>query len=202
MNARAEAIMRLGGACAWCGCDDPTQLEIDHIDGGHGQGNAHRRNMTARGTTIAYELRRLGYPPGYRLLCGCCHDIRSYGKVVTMPPRRGHKDVHVSLPDALVDELERLAKKRGDGSKSNVIVDLLAGHGTGQTVALMAKVHERLDTLEATLASLTAQINRLAQVPGDVTDLKRELSTQKGDIQAIYDAVQRIEEASKKRWFG
>jgi hypothetical protein len=131
--------------------------------------------MTARGTTIAYELRRLGYPPGIQLLCACCHDIKSYGKGVTMPPRRSHKDVHVSLPDALVDELERLAKKRGDGSKSNIIIDLLAGHGTSQTVALMAKLHERLDAMEDTLTTLTEWLQRLTYVPGEVAELKRQM---------------------------
>jgi hypothetical protein len=56
MTAREAAIQAYGGTCVWCGCDDPTQLEIDHIDGGQGQGNAHRGDMTARGTTLAYEV--------------------------------------------------------------------------------------------------------------------------------------------------
>jgi hypothetical protein len=43
MNAREEALEHYGGQpprCAWCG--HTTDLEIDHIDGGQGQGNAHR----------------------------------------------------------------------------------------------------------------------------------------------------------------
>jgi site-specific recombinase XerD len=43
MNAREEALEHYGGRpprCAWCG--HTTDLEIDHIDGGQGQGNAHR----------------------------------------------------------------------------------------------------------------------------------------------------------------
>jgi hypothetical protein len=140
MTAREEAIQAYGGACVWCGCDDSTQLEIDHLNGGQGQGNAHRRDMAARGTNINYELRRLGYPPGYRLLCSCCHQVRTYGKVVSMPPRRGHKDLHVSLPDALCEEIERLAKQCPDGSKSNVVVDLLMGQGPGWTPTMAVLV--------------------------------------------------------------
>jgi hypothetical protein len=56
MRARQEAIQAYRGRCVWCGCDHPTQLEIDHVDGGQGQGYAHRRDMAARGTTIAYAV--------------------------------------------------------------------------------------------------------------------------------------------------
>lgn len=202
MNARAEVIQAYGGRCAWCACDDLTQLEIDHLDGGQGQGNAHRRDMAARGTTIAYELRALGYPPGYRLLCGCCHDIRTYGKVVRMPPRRGHKDLHVSLPDAVIDEIDRLAKQRPDGSKSHVILDLLAGHGAGQSTALIAKLHERLDGIETTVTTLSTRVDTLVRLVGDLPTMARHMGTLQGDITAIYDTVKRLDEQSKKGWFG
>jgi hypothetical protein len=63
MTAREAAIQAYGGRCVWCGCDDPTQLEIDHIDGGQGQGNAHRRDMAVyfspNGGALAAILQRI-----------------------------------------------------------------------------------------------------------------------------------------------
>jgi hypothetical protein len=40
--------------CTWCRTT-AGPFEVDHIEGGHGQGNAHRRELAARGTKIHYE---------------------------------------------------------------------------------------------------------------------------------------------------
>jgi len=66
---RDAAFAAYGGAkCALCGEEDPTILEIDHINGG---GNAHRR---AIGPGRLYIwLAQNKYPPGFRVLCPTCN---------------------------------------------------------------------------------------------------------------------------------
>jgi hypothetical protein len=108
MNARQEAIRRLGGACVWCGCDDPTSLEIDHI--AQGTGNQHRREIN---TKLEYWLKARGYPRALvQLLCRRCHDLKS-GRIARIPPGKGSQDVHISLRDDLVERLTVLASAPG-----------------------------------------------------------------------------------------
>jgi hypothetical protein len=66
-----EAAFRTYGGyqCAWCGCQDESLLQIDHInnDGGH-----HRRSDP--GAKYLYRwLRTHSYPSGFQVLCNRCN---------------------------------------------------------------------------------------------------------------------------------
>lgn len=64
---RDEVLTAYGNACACC--DERTHefLTIDHINGG---GTAHRREV---GRHVYEQLRRQGFPAGYRVLCWNCN---------------------------------------------------------------------------------------------------------------------------------
>jgi hypothetical protein len=73
---RAAVMHAYGGesrACACCGEDEPTFLTLDHVNNG---GGAHRRAKGNQG--VYHELRRAGYPPGFRILCFNCNLARGY----------------------------------------------------------------------------------------------------------------------------
>jgi 5-methylcytosine-specific restriction endonuclease McrA len=64
---RAKLIVQLGGQCKNCGCDDPDELEFDHI---HGVQYQHNR--------LSYSARMKRYEreaalDQLRLLCGPCN---------------------------------------------------------------------------------------------------------------------------------
>ena len=62
--------------CACCREDRIEFLSLDHINGG---GAAHRKSL-GNNQMVLRELRRLGYPPGYRVLCHNCNQaIGAYG---------------------------------------------------------------------------------------------------------------------------
>jgi len=69
---RLQVLRAYGGttpACTCCGVAQVEFLTLDHISGG---GRAHRRRYT--GTTGVYsELKRSGFPSGYRVLCFNCN---------------------------------------------------------------------------------------------------------------------------------
>src|SRR3990167_5687938 len=76
---RAEVIGHYGNKCACPGCDvDRIEFMcIDHIEGG---GNKERRELGLRGAAFYRHLKKLGYPPGYRVLCHNCNQSRGcYG---------------------------------------------------------------------------------------------------------------------------
>ena len=56
-----------GRECACCGEQHPDFLTLDHIEGG---GNRHRKSIHGK---VYSQLRRLGFPPGYRILCWNCN---------------------------------------------------------------------------------------------------------------------------------
>ena len=75
---RTAIIQAYGGDspfCFCCGEKHAAFLTLDHVDGG---GRAHRR---AKGNQSVYhELRRLGYPSGFQILCFNCNLARGcYG---------------------------------------------------------------------------------------------------------------------------
>ena len=73
-------------ACACCGETDEEVLSIDHIGG---EGRKHRRDTGAYGKMFYVHLRKIGFPPGYRVLCWNCNF--SYGLYGNCP----HNDVYV-----------------------------------------------------------------------------------------------------------
>jgi hypothetical protein len=64
---RQQALDAYGSVCSCCGEDNTVFLTIDHIDGG---GTKHRKNVNNK---VYPELRRQGFPPGYRVLCWNCN---------------------------------------------------------------------------------------------------------------------------------
>ena len=67
---RDEVFQAYGGyACACCGETEPKFLCIDHVNGG---GNLHRKEKGVR-SGIYHWLRRMHFPPGFRVLCQNCN---------------------------------------------------------------------------------------------------------------------------------
>ena len=64
---RRQVIEAYGGECACCGEREPCFLTLDHINGG---GTAHRKTIHGK---VYAELRRRGFPSGYRILCWNCN---------------------------------------------------------------------------------------------------------------------------------
>jgi len=72
-----EVFTAYGGyVCACCGEDQPEFLSIDHKNN---DGAAHRKSLqtsTQRGTggwVMYLQLRKLGFPEGYQVLCMNCN---------------------------------------------------------------------------------------------------------------------------------
>jgi len=64
---RDEVLDAYGGKCACCGEVERDFLTIDHINGG---GTAHRKAIHGK---VYNQLRRDGFPLGYRVLCWNCN---------------------------------------------------------------------------------------------------------------------------------
>mgnify|MGYP003443338865 CR=1 FL=1 len=63
-----DAILNVYGPdCACCGESEPTFLTLDHINGG---GSQHRKSIHGK---VYAQLRREGFPDGYRVLCWNCN---------------------------------------------------------------------------------------------------------------------------------
>jgi predicted transcriptional regulator len=191
VNARERVLRAYGGNpphCSWC--QSTTNLEIDHVDGGQGQGNAHRKTLTKR---IEYwlvdEYRRLGsWPTGYQVLCHGCHDAKSKRRP-TMPPRKGNESINLSLPAALVEQLTVLASKPG-ATRSSVIEEALRAmiEGTASQT-LLETLHQRLD---AFTAGLTAVEQALKALDVRVLNIESRLRTHEGKYVEFCDAVHRL----------
>ena len=69
---RALLIKHLGGKCVKCGCDDPNQLEFDHIDASTKTIHISRRIARAI-ETILEEIEKC------QLLCNECHKAKTFG---------------------------------------------------------------------------------------------------------------------------
>lgn len=73
---RADVLAGYGGKCVCCGTTHVEFLTIDHVAGG---GTRHRKLKGGHGVYV--ELRRLGYPAGYRIMCwncNCSHGMHGY----------------------------------------------------------------------------------------------------------------------------
>ena len=59
--------------CCLCGFEDMRALDLDHEEGG---GNGHRRKVGSSASYGIYsELKKEGFPTGYRVLCRNCNWI-------------------------------------------------------------------------------------------------------------------------------
>ncbi len=67
---RKECINSYGGKCECCGETEFHFLTIDHVNGG---GTKHRMRLGG-GTNYLREIRKLGFPEGYRVLCYNCNN--------------------------------------------------------------------------------------------------------------------------------
>jgi hypothetical protein len=172
-SARARAIAGLGGCCRWCG--SPHDLEIDHIHGGQGEGNAHRAALGTDKleTWLCREFRRLGvWPAGYQLLCHRCH-LKRHGKGKRMPAKEGNVPLTTSLSKEASALLATLATRPEYGSKGRVLEAGLHALSEGQTEsALVDSLHQHLasglDTLRQDMQTLldkhTTQVEPLAKL--------------------------------------
>jgi hypothetical protein len=79
LELRIEVLDHYSGGdprCALCGEDHFEFLALDHINGG---GNKHRKKV-GNCQLVYQELKRLGFPDGYRVLChNCNHAHRLIG---------------------------------------------------------------------------------------------------------------------------
>ena len=70
---KLEAFDAYGGAvCSCCGESLLEGLSLDHVNGN----GAKHKNPSGRkfgGKDLYAELKRLGYPPGYQVLCQTCN---------------------------------------------------------------------------------------------------------------------------------
>ena len=64
---RDEVLTAYGNACACCGERTREFLTLDHIEGG---GTAHRKATWGK---VYNEVKREGFPSGYRILCWNCN---------------------------------------------------------------------------------------------------------------------------------
>jgi hypothetical protein len=64
---RADVLGAYGGRCECCGEQEKCFLTLDHINGG---GTKHRKAVHGK---VYAQLRREGYPSGYRVLCWNCN---------------------------------------------------------------------------------------------------------------------------------
>lgn len=78
IDTKLQALIHYGGSpprCACCGESHIEFLTFDHPDGG---GAALRKKLGRGmvGLKLASHLKRLGYPPGIRILCWNCNSAR------------------------------------------------------------------------------------------------------------------------------
>lgn len=74
---RMEIIYAYGGKCQCCGESTYEFLTIDHINKG---GNKHRKSRGG-GSNYIREIKKLGFPKEYRVLCyncNCSYGVNGY----------------------------------------------------------------------------------------------------------------------------
>ena len=64
-----------GTVCQCCGETDSKFLTIDHINN---DGAEARQKGEGTGRRLYSKLKRLGYPPGYQVLCFNCNQAKAY----------------------------------------------------------------------------------------------------------------------------
>ena len=80
---RQEILDHFGGACLWCGFDDPRALQIDHV---FDDGADHRRSLSSTGrskntagkvqTMLRRMIRNGEDTSRFQLLCANCNWIK------------------------------------------------------------------------------------------------------------------------------
>jgi hypothetical protein len=74
-KVRDETFAAYGGyVCRCCGETERVFLSLDHINN---DGNIDRRRFG--GPDIYWRVRKLGFPPGYQVLCFNCNWAKSHG---------------------------------------------------------------------------------------------------------------------------
>jgi len=96
-SLRRDAFNAYGGPqCACCGTLVDEFLTMDHIEGG---GAAHRAELRGNknqsgggGIKLYLWMKRMGYPPGFQVLCMNCNFTK--GKYGVCPHQRDVQDPH------------------------------------------------------------------------------------------------------------
>ena len=75
-NIKMQALNAYGGPhCACCGETLIEGLSLDHIAGDGAQ--VRKQNRDLYGKVLYRTLKKLGYPPGYQVLCFTCNFAKS-----------------------------------------------------------------------------------------------------------------------------
>lgn len=87
IQTKIEVMEHYGGPrCACCGEDHLIMLSLDHVDQ---NGAADRKENGKSGTGFYLRLRKLGYPPGFRVLCRNCNYAVYFSPNHVCPHRTG-----------------------------------------------------------------------------------------------------------------
>jgi hypothetical protein len=87
-RAKLEALEAYGGAaCACCGETQLLMLTIDHTN--RNGAEMRRSGNQGSGQRIYRQLKKAGYPPGYRVLCRNCNYASYVAKDHKCPHRTG-----------------------------------------------------------------------------------------------------------------
>src|SRR5262245_44093751 len=113
MTARARVLAAYGHRCAWCGRTD-LPLQIDHIVGGEGQGNGHRkeRNRMLDCRLVNGYIRAVQRPTACTHLCAAREHHNRHRKPA-MPEGKHKTSITISLPDDIVKHVGTIAAKPG-----------------------------------------------------------------------------------------
>lgn len=79
---RLRAIVKLGGKCVNCGCDNRDALEFNHINGGGGKEYKANHRQTKIYLDIIYERRK-----DFELTCRVCNALHYLVKIKGLPNR-------------------------------------------------------------------------------------------------------------------
>jgi len=200
---RLQALRHYGGdppRCVWCGCDDVAQLEIDHIIGGQGQGNAHRNEIRGK---LEYWLKRNHYPPGYDVLCRVCHARKSADeREVIMPSRNGAREIWGNSDEALATQIEALAAK---SSKSGVLEQALTAYvsGNGQQAGMagvLKRLHEHTAAIEQLDQTMQRVEGQIARMDDRLTKIEHRQAEIMDVLRRIWDDHQATQKALQHRW--
>lgn len=71
------AFVAYGSVCACCDESEQRFLQIDHV-GGWGHTHVDSRGIRYSGVGLYRWLKKHNYPPGFRPLCGSCHNAVSH----------------------------------------------------------------------------------------------------------------------------
>ena len=101
---RYECFKHYGDSCYECGEKDFSLLELHHPDGDGNKDRAEKIGYGLRscgGWNFYLQLKKLGYPEGYKLICIKCHD-KKHGRT---PKEKSQKCAPGSDPTRTGDVL-------------------------------------------------------------------------------------------------